>query len=356
METQAITTKEEFTQFTEKFWEQKQKPYAFGIGEHIYDSEGEIIAVKWLTINVENNHGTAAVLMNSKELTAATIVEMYFQPFLTDEGHHANIDALEFIGDNIPAFKVYQTKENLTDADPVDICDVHFRHALISRRHFQPNTLNLNGAFGILPNLIYTSKYAYTVEDYNQSWYIIQEEEGMPICHDKFPPMYWSNPALEGVRVANTSMVRNGAHLGEGTTVMHYGFVNFNAGSLGKAMIEGRVAGGVTIDHGTDVGAGSGFLGTMSGGNDRVLSTGKSNLIGAMAESGIILGHGNQIAAGVTILANTKIYDVRTDTWHVGQDFDNCNNTLFLFNTQEGRMEARDVKKPIELNDELHDN
>ena len=356
MKNQPIKTTDEFNEFTKAFWENKEKPYAFGIGEHIYDSKGEIICVKWLTINVEDNHGTAAVLMNSKGLTAATIVEIYFQAFLVDGNHHANIAALEYIGDDIPAFKVYQTKEDLTDTAPTDICDVHFRHALMSRRHFQPNTLNLDGAFGILPNLIYTAHSAYTLEDYNESWYYIQEEEGMPICHDKFPPMYWANPAPSGVRVANTSMVRNGAHLGKGTTVMHYGFVNFNAGSLGAAMIEARIAGGVTVDDGTDIGAGAGFLGTMSGGNDRVLKTGKSNLVGAMAEVGIILGLGNQVAAGVTILANTKIYDVRNETWGVGIDFDNCNNTLFLFNTKEGRMEARNVKKPIELNDELHDN
>jgi len=351
-----IITIEDFNNTTNAFWAKNEKPYAFGIGLHIYDSEFNIIAVKWLTINIENNHGTAAILMNSPKMTASTIVEMCFEPFLADGKHHENIAALRFIGDDIPAFKVYQTKEDLTQTDPSDICDVHFRHALISRRHFQPNTLNLNGHFGILPNLVWTAKHAYTLDDYNKSWYIIHEDEGMPICHDKFPPMYWSNPALSGVRVANTSMVRNGAHLAEETTVMHYGFINFNAGTLGKAMVEGRIAGGVTIDHGTDVGAGAGFLGTMSGGNDRVLSTGKSNLVGAMAEVGIILGDGNQVAAGVTILANTKVYDVRDETWKVGTDFDKCNNTLFLSNTKEGRMEARDVKKPVELNDELHDN
>jgi len=351
-----ITTVDEFNEFTGAFWENNEKPFAFGIGLHVYDSEGEIISVRWLTINVENNHGTAAIMMSNPGISAATILETCFEPFLGDGKFHANIAALEHIGNDVPAFKVYQTKEDLTKVAPSDICDVHFRHALMSRRHFRPNTLNLDGAFGILPNLIYTAKYAYTMEDYEQSWYIIQEEDGMPICHDKFPPMYWANPAPSGVRVANTSMVRNGAHLGEGSTVMHYGFVNFNAGSLGAAMIEGRIAGGVTVDNGTDIGAGAGFLGTMSGGNDRVLKTGKGNLVGAMAEVGIILGHGNQVAAGVTILANTKIYDVRDETWGVGTDFDNCNNTLFLFNTKEGRMEARDVKKPIELNEELHDN
>lgn len=351
-----ITTPNEFNEFTKKFWEENQEPYAFGIGEGIYDSKGQLITVRWLTVNVQQNMGTAAVLMSCADLSAETILEMYFEPFMNDGESHSNINALEFLGDDHPIFRVYQTEEELTEKDPEDLVDVNFRHALVSRRYFKPNTLNINGHFGLLPNLIWTAKYAYTIEDYNADWFYIHEEDGMPICHDKFPPMYWANPALEGVRVANTSMVRNGAYLGEGTTVMHYGFVNFNAGSLGAAMIEGRVGGGITVGNGTDIGAGSGFLGTMSGGNDRVLSTGEDNLVGAMAESGIILGDGNQIAAGVTILANSKVFDIRDGVWKVGEDFDNCNNTLFLFNTKEGRLEARDVKKPVELNEELHSN
>ena len=352
-----IETTEQFGQFNSDFWENREKPYAFGVGQPIYDSEDNLIAVRWLTINIENNHGTAAVLMDAGEnMTANDIVRKYFSAFEGDGKKHANIEALKFIQDDTPVVKIYATKEELTENDPSDMPDVHFRLALLSRRHFQPHGLNLNGMFGLMPNLIWTSSYAYTLEDYNDEWFWIQNEAQFPICHDKFPPMYWANPAPTGVRVANTTMVRHGAHLGDGTTVMHYGFVNFNAGSLGKAMIEGRVGGGITIGDGTDVGAGAGFLGTLSGGNDRVLSVGNESLVGAMAEVGIVLGHGNQVAAGVTILANTKIFDVRDKQWKTGIDFDNCNNTLFLFNTKEGRMEARDVKKPIELNEELHDN
>lgn len=351
-----IVTTDEFNQYTKRFWENNDKPYAFGLGEGIYDNKGKLITVRWLTINVDENLGTAAILMSCNDMSADTIIEMYFEPFLDDGENHSNINALKYLGEDYPIFKVYQTKEELTKKSPEDLVDVNFRHALVSRRYFEPNILNINGHFGLLPNLVWTMKYAYTFEDYQDDWFNIIEEDGMPICHDKFPPMYWANPAPIGVRVANTTMIRHGAHLAEGTTVMHYGFVNFNAGSLGEAMIESRVGGGITIGDGTDVAAGSGFLGTMSGGNNRVLNTGTSNLVGAMSELGIILGNGNQVAAGVTLLANSKVFDVRNDEWKVGSDFDNCNNTLFLFNTKEGRLEARDVKKNIELNNELHDN
>lgn len=290
------------------------------------------------------------------DMSADTIVEMFFEPFLDDGENHSNINALEYLGEDYPIFIVYQTKDELTEKAPEDLVDVNFRHALVSRRYFEPNTLNINGHFGLLPNLVWTAKYAYTVDDYNAYWFTIIEKDGIPLCHDKFPPMYWANPAPVGVRVANTTIVRNGAYLAEDATVMHYGFVNFNAGALGKVMVEGRIGAGITVGHGSDVGAGSGFLGTLSGGNDRVLSIAEGNLVGAMSELGIILGDGNQIAAGVTLLANSKVLDVRINEWKVGSDFDNCNNTLFLFNTKEGRLEARNVKRAIELNDELHDN
>lgn len=351
-----LKTNEEFKEFVSQFWKTNEKPYAFGIGLPILDENDEIIAVKWLTINVEENMGTAAVLMHAMEISADNIIDTYFSSFLKDDKHHANIEALNFIGFDIPIVRFYKTKESLTNKSPIDFIDVHFRLCLLSRGYFQPNQLNLDGMFGLLPNLIWTTDYAYTITDYNRSWYKIQNEGGYPLAQDKIPPMYWANPAISGVRVANTTMLRNGAHLAEYTTVMHYGFINHNAGTLGKSMVEGRIPAGTTIDSGTDIGAGAGFLGTLSGGNNKQLSTGEDNLVGAMAECGIILGHGNQIAAGVTILSNTKVFDTHDDTWKSGESFDGCNNTLFLFNTREGRMEARSVKNPVELNEELHKN
>ena len=352
-----IETINEFTEFVNDFWKEQDKPFAFGIGKGIDNADGELIAVRWLTINVEENMGTAAVLLAGEgELTGYQIIEKYFSAFENDGKHHANIAALNHIGDDYPVCNFYFSEDQLLNDKPEDIPDAHFRLCLMSRRNYIPNLLELDGAFGILPNLLWTAKSAYTLEEYNQRWFEIQESGEFPITHDKFPPMYWANPALEGVRVANTLMVRNGAHLGSGTTVMHYAFINFNAGTLGKAMVEGRIGAGITIGDATDIGAGAGFLGTLSGGNDKKLSTGKQNLVGAMAECGIILGTGNQIAAGVTILANSKIYHLSEAKWKVGSDFDNCNNTLFIFNTKHGRLEARSVKNPVELNEKLHKN
>lgn len=252
--------KEEFQKFLENFWKKHKKPFAFGIGQGIYDSKENLIAVRWLTTNVCNNFGTAAVFMNIIEseedkLTGKDIIEKYFSSFEDDGNYHSNIEALKFIYDGTPIIKIYSDESELTDTIPVDICDIHFRLCLLSRRYYKPNSLNLDGMFNILPNLIWTTSYAYSLPDYERKWYNLQSNGfEYPLCQDKIPPMYWANPAPYGIRVANTTMVRNGAYLAEGTTVMHYGFVNHNAGSLGDSMIEGRISAGTTIDCGTDVG------------------------------------------------------------------------------------------------------
>lgn len=358
-----LKTKEDFNKFVTEFYADgnNKKPFAFGIGLPIVDSNGNLIAVKWLELNINSNFDTAAVLLvRSIGIKASEIVQDFFSPFLLDEEIHANIEALKFIGNKKPILKFYFSESELTEEPPLDILDVHFRHCLMSRRFYKPHSLDLEGAFGILPNLVWTSSYAYTVEEYNEKWYELQASGDFPIGGvDKFPSMFWANPVPIGIRVPNPITIRNGAYLAAGTTVMHYAFVNFNAGTLGSAMVEGRIAAGVVIGKGTDVGAGAGFLGTLSGGNERVLSVGRGCLIGAMSEVGIILGHGNQVAAGVTILANSKVYDLRNPNflvWKEGINFDNCDNTLFLFNTKEGRLEARNVKNPVVLNEELHKN
>lgn len=381
-----IITGEDFNKFTTAFWENNKKPFAFGIGQAITDSEGNTIAVKWLTINVNDNFGTLAVMLDAgNDMTAATIVEMYFEPFLGDGKHHENIAALQFIGDNYPVFCWYLDEDQLTNDKPIDHIDVHFRHALMSRRYYQPNTLNLDGAFGLMPNLIWTNSYAYTIEDYNKSWFAIQADGEFPICHDRFPPMYWANPALEGVRVANTLMIRNGAHLAEKTTVMHYGFVNFNAGTLNNkegvennkgCMIEGTVAGGITVGDGTDFGARSGCLGTMSGGNSVKISVGENCLLGVDSEVGIPIGDNVLIKEGtvfsggtlVTVINWKKTEDGKFETGEDGKPIvesevvvkaitlSGISNVTFRVNSQNGRIEVLPVPNKVKLNELLHNN
>jgi len=313
-----IISTEEFGKFTEEFWANNQKPFAFGIGEGYYDEEDNLIAVKWLTINLNDNHGTAAVLLYSEGLSCAAIVEMYFEPFLDDGCDHANIAALEYLGDEIPVLQFYYSEEELTQNPPESIGDVHFRHALMSRQHYAPNTLNLNGQFNLLPRLVWCITQPFTVDYYNNNWYLLQAEGKYPIGGvDFFPPMTMMNPMPEGVRITNPTMIRNGAHLAPGTTQMHYGFCNANAGTLGKTMLEGNIPMGVVVGNGSDIGAGSGSLGTLSGGNEIIIKIGKNCLIGTRAENGIPIGDNVCIAAGVVFTGNTPVEVVE---WKKAED------------------------------------
>jgi len=217
-----ITETKGFRNFVKRFWKKNEKPFVFGIRQGIHDSNGNLIAVKWLTMNVNENLGTAAVLMDADEnMTAATIVEMYFESFLGDGNHYANIAALQFIGDNYPVIYFCMHEDELTKQKPIDHLDVHFRHALMSRRYYQPNMLNFDGASDLMPNLAWTNTYAYSIEDYNKSWFTIQANGEFFLCQDKFPPMYWVNPTLADVRAANTLMLRNGAYLVELNELSH---------------------------------------------------------------------------------------------------------------------------------------
>lgn len=380
-----ITTTDDFNEFTKNFWVNKEKPFAFGLGLNIYDLSGEnVIAVRWLTINVENNMGTAAIMLSNPGISAATIVELAFEPFIGDGSYHSNIAALQYIGDDVPAFQVYQTEDELLNENVSSIADAHFRLSLISRRHYEPNTIKLDGAFGILPNLVYTSKHAYTIEDYEQSWFMIIDDEGMPICQDRFPPMYWGNPAPTNVRVANTAMIRAGAHLAEKTVVMHYGFVNFNAGTLNNkkgvehnkgCMIEGTVAGGVTVGDGSDFGARAGALGTMSGGNSVKISVGENSLLGVDSEIGIPIGDNVLIKEGTVFSAGTPFTVVEWKKDEEGKfltengkpiveseklvkasELSGISNVTFRVGSQNGRHEVLPIPNKVQLNDLLHKN
>lgn len=376
-----IINKKEFGSFTQKFWEMNEKPFAFGIGEGFYDPDtGDLIAVKWLTINKEDNYGTAAALLDSEGLSGDAIVEMYFEAFIGDGEFHANINALEFISDEIPVLQFYYSEEELTENPPESIGDIHFRHALVSRQFYPPNTLNRNGQFGILPMTVWTNSYAYTAEYYNKHWYEIQADNEYPIGGiDFFPPMVMMNPMPKGVRITNPTMIRNGAHTAPGTTIMHYGFINENAGTVAedpetsKFMIEGNVPMNVEIGQGSDVGAGSGALGTLSGGNEVIIKVGKNCLIGTRGELGIPIGDNVCIAAGVVFTGNTpfdiiewEIEDGKFLTDKKGKVIEKSrvskkaiklagiSNVTFRRNSKTGTLEVIPVPNKAVLNDMLH--
>jgi 2,3,4,5-tetrahydropyridine-2-carboxylate N-succinyltransferase len=195
----------------------------------------------------------------------------------------------------------------LSDA-PADAHDVYLRLHLLSNRLVRPHGQSLDGMFGLLANVAWTSAGPCPVDRVDEL--SARERAARRHLHvygiDKFPRMAdYVTPT--GVRIADANRVRLGAHLAEGTTVMHEGFVNFNAGTLGHSMVEGRISAGVVVGNGSDVGGGSSIMGTLSGGGKQVISVGENCLIGANAGLGISLGDGSVIEAGCYITAGSKI-------------------------------------------------
>jgi 2,3,4,5-tetrahydropyridine-2-carboxylate N-succinyltransferase len=232
---------------------------------------------------------------------------------------------------------------------------------LISHKVFKPNSLNLDGLFKHLPNVAWTNKGPIAADEINQEL-LKSKLEGKPlhlVSLDKFPQL--TNYIVpRNVRIADTSRVRLGAYLSEGTTVMHEGFVNFNAGTLGSAMIEGRISAGVVVGNNSDLGGGCSTMGTLSGGNNVKISIGESCLLGANSGLGIPLGDNCTIEAGLYITSGSKIelQNEEGDKLDIvkGSDLSYANNILFLRHSIDGKIIAKPNKKSIELNNSLHKN
>ena len=198
------------------------------------------------------------------------------------------------------------------DAAPADVPDAYLRLHLLSHRLVAPHGLNLDGLFGVLPNVVWTNHGPCAVEDFEATRLRLRGGSRPPSGRvevfgvDKFPRMtdYVVPP---GVRIADADRVRLGAHLAPGTTVMHEGFVNFNAGTLGTSMVEGRISAGVVVGDGSDIGGGASIMGTLSGGGTQVISVGRRSLLGANAGIGISLGDDCVVEAGCYVTAGTKV-------------------------------------------------
>ena len=195
------------------------------------------------------------------------------------------------------------------DAAPAGTPDAYLRLHLLSHRLVRPNTINLDGVFGALPNVVWTDRGPCAVDGFEATRARLRAESGRPVTVygvDKFPRMVdYVLPA--GVRVADADRVRLGAHLAPGTTVMHEGFVNFNAGTLGTSMVEGRISQGVVVGEGSDIGGGASIMGTLSGGGRERVSIGERSLLGANAGLGIRLGDDCVVEAGLYVTAGTKV-------------------------------------------------
>ena len=223
---------------------------------------------------------------------------------------------------------------------PKDATDVFLRLHLISHRLVKPHGLNLDGIFGLLSNVVWTSAGACEVEGFEKVRRELQNKYGNLTVYsvDKFPRMI-DYVIPEGVRIADGDRVRLGAYLSSGTTVMHEGFVNFNAGTLGKSMVEGRISAGVIVGDGSDIGGGASIMGTLSGGGKEVISIGQRTLLGANSGIGISLGDDCVVEAGVYITAGSKI-TLPDNKIIKAKELSGANNLLFRRNSQSGALEA----------------
>ena len=247
------------------------------------------------------------------------------------------------------------------DAAPADVPDAYLRLHLLSHRLVQPNTINLDGIFGILPTVVWTNAGPVHPDDATRLRGALQLAGISAHSIDKFPRLvdYVTPP---GVRIADANRVRLGAYLSPGTTVMHEGFVNFNAGTLGASMVEGRISQGVVVGDGSDIGGGASIMGTLSGGGTQRVSIGERALLGANSGIGISLGDDCVVEAGLYVTAGTKVVVADavpttsgTSPTVKAESLSGQSGLLFRRNSLTGAVEVLQRSgEGVRLNAELH--
>ena len=240
-------------------------------------------------------------------------------------------------------------------AAPVDAVDVYLRLHLLSHRLVRPHGLSLEGIFGCLSNVAWTSAGPCDPADFDRVRMALRAEGSLQVYGvDKFPRMTdYVVPA--GVRIADADRVRLGAHLASGTTVMHEGFVNYNAGTLGTSMVEGRISSGVVVGDGSDIGGGASIMGTLSGGGTERISIGERCLLGANAGIGISLGDDCVVEAGCYVTAGTTV-TLEDGCVLKARELSSRDGLLFRRNSVSGAVEARRRAGGVKLNAALHAN
>jgi 2,3,4,5-tetrahydropyridine-2-carboxylate N-succinyltransferase len=256
--------------------------------------------------------------------------------------------------------EVVRTEIDL-DAPPADGPDAYLRLHLLSHRLVRPHGLDVSGIFGVLTNVVWTTAGPCLPDGFEAVRARLRSGGGQVevLGVDKFPRMV-DYVLPTGVRIADADRVRLGAHLASGTTVMHEGFVNYNAGTLGASMVEGRISAGVVVGDGSDIGGGASIMGTLSGGGKQVISVGERCLLGANSGIGISLGDDCVVEAGVYITFGTKV-TVKSpgaeDTIVKASELSGASNVLFRRNSVTGTVEAVPWKgEGIALNAALHAN
>lgn len=248
-----------------------------------------------------------------------------------------------------------------SDDKPQSVAEGYLKLQLISHRLVKPHGTVLDGIFGLLHNIAWTNEGPIDLPELadRQIEARLAGRVLMVDCVDKFPKMVdYVVPA--GIRIADTSRVRLGAHVGEGTTVMHEGFINFNAGTTGVSMVEGRISAGVVVGNGSDIGGGASIMGTLSGGGKVVVSIGENSLLGANAGLGFPLGDRCTVESGLYVTAGTKVRTLDKDGNQVdivkARDLAGVSDLLFRRNSLTGQIECLANKSAVELNSELHKN
>ncbi|HMW48089.1 MAG TPA: 2,3,4,5-tetrahydropyridine-2,6-dicarboxylate N-succinyltransferase [Cellvibrionaceae bacterium] len=247
------------------------------------------------------------------------------------------------------------------NSGPKSVPEAYLKLHLLSHRLVKPHETALDGIFAVLPNVAWTNQGAIDIEELPQRQLAARcKGEVLSVDSvDKFPKM--TNYVVpKGVRIAHTGRVRLGAYLGEGTTIMHEGFVNFNAGTLGTSMVEGRISAGVVVGEGSDLGGGCSTMGTLSGGGNIIISVGKGCLIGANAGIGIPLGDRCTVESGLYITAGTKVAlldEHNTLVKHLkARELAGHSDLLFRRNSLNGAVECKTNRSAVALNEALHAN
>jgi len=246
-----------------------------------------------------------------------------------------------------------------SDTAPSDVPSAYLKLHLLSHRLVKPHDTDLTGIFGILANVAWTNEGAIALDELVERQLLARNQGRFLQVNsiDKFPKMT-DYVVPSGVRIGDASRIRLGAYLGEGTTVMHEGFVNFNAGTEGPNMIEGRISAGVFIGAGSDLGGGCSTMGTLSGGGNIIISVGKECLIGANAGIGIPLGDRSTVEAGLYITAGTKVQVIDENGEKMGSvkasELAGKTDLMLRRNSVSGAVECLTNKSAIELNEELH--
>lgn len=333
--------------------------YALGIGIGTKNSRGEWLEVLYpapriqppaeLSAQVRNVCGSASLIEPNEEQlqTLAAALADYDDELaglcrrLTDSGSAVVVVALE------------------QDQAPSDVPSAFLKLQLLSHRLVKPHQTDLTGIFGTLKNLAWTNQGAIDLEELAERQ-LQARLAGKTLsvdCVDKFPKMV-DYVVPSGVRIADTARVRLGAYVGEGTTVMHEGFINFNAGAQGPNMVEGRISAGVFVGAGSDIGGGASTMGTLSGGGNIIISLGEQCLLGANAGVGIPLGDRCTVEAGLYITAGTQVQlldDARQPVKRVkARELAGASDLLFRRNSNNGAVECLTNKSAVQLNEALH--